>query len=66
MYLRANLHGRVIQDSACVFLRLVAWDSNCPQHILLRWTEDEIAPFVEILKAIVERLELENEWLRNR
>jgi predicted pyridoxine 5'-phosphate oxidase superfamily flavin-nucleotide-binding protein len=41
-----------------------AWDVNCPQHILPRWTEEEIAPVVESLKARVEKLERENQQLR--
>ncbi|MFT7634022.1 MAG: putative pyridoxine 5'-phosphate oxidase superfamily flavin-nucleotide-binding protein [Mariniblastus sp.] len=42
-----------------------AWDANCPQHILPRWTEDEIAPVVESLKARVAELERENKRLRD-
>jgi predicted pyridoxine 5'-phosphate oxidase superfamily flavin-nucleotide-binding protein len=42
-----------------------AWDANCPQHILPRWTEDEIAPLVESLKTRVEELERENQRLRD-
>lgn len=42
-----------------------AWDANCPQHILPRWTEDEIAPVMENLKARVKELEQENERLRD-
>ena len=45
--------------------QIEAWDANCPQHILPRWTEDEIAPVVENLKARVEELERENQRLRD-
>lgn len=42
-----------------------AWDANCPQHILPRWTEDEITPVVDSLKARVAELERENKRLRD-
>jgi predicted pyridoxine 5'-phosphate oxidase superfamily flavin-nucleotide-binding protein len=42
-----------------------AWDANCPQHILPRWTEDEIRPVVESLEARIEELERENQQLRD-
>jgi len=41
-----------------------AWDVNCPQHITPRWTEEEIAPVVEELRARVDQLEAENARLR--
>ena len=41
-----------------------AWDVNCPQHIRPRWTEEEIAPAVDELRARVEELERENARLR--
>jgi len=41
-----------------------AWDSNCPQHIVQRWSEDEVAPLVDAMKARIEKLEAENEALR--
>ncbi len=43
-----------------------AWDTNCPQHILQRWTEYEISPVVENLKRCVEELERENQRLQDR
>jgi len=43
-----------------------AWDANCPQHIVPRWTEDEIAPVVEDLKLRVKELERENQQLRDQ
>lgn len=46
-----------------ILFRVEAWDVNCPQHILPRWTEDEIAPVVQDLKARIEELERENERL---
>ena len=41
-----------------------AWDVNCPQHIRPRWTEEEIAPVIDELRARVGRLEVENARLR--
>lgn len=42
-----------------------AWDVNCPQHIEPRWTEDELSPIVEELRAHVDQLEAENRRLRD-
>ena len=44
--------------------RVQAWDVNCPQHIRPRWTEEEIAPVIDELRARVGRLEVENARLR--
>jgi len=41
-----------------------AWDVNCPQHIKPRWTEEEISPVVDELRARVDQLEAENARLR--
>lgn len=49
-----------------VLFHIEAWDVNCPQHILPRWTEAEIAPLVDTLRARVAELELENQRLRDR
>ena len=43
-----------------------AWDSNCPQHIVRRWSEDEVAPLVDAMKKRIDILEAENEALRAR
>tara|TARA_R110000787_G_scaffold226512_3_gene334291 strand:+ start:52925 stop:53551 length:627 start_codon:yes stop_codon:yes gene_type:complete len=50
-------------ERAFVF-HIEAWDVNCPQHITPRWTEAEIAPVVDAMKARIEELEVENERLR--
>src|SRR5476649_2469686 len=42
-----------------IVFTLEAWDSNCPQHIVPRYTEAEIAPAVD--KLIVRIKELEEE-----
>ncbi len=41
-----------------------AWDVNCPQHIKPRWTEEEISPVVDELRARVDQLADENRRLR--
>ena len=41
-----------------------AWDVNCPQHIMPRWTEEEVSPVVDKLRARVDLLEAENARLR--
>jgi len=45
-------------------LQVEAWDVNCPQHIKPRWTEEELAPVVDKLRARVDDLEAENARLR--
>jgi predicted pyridoxine 5'-phosphate oxidase superfamily flavin-nucleotide-binding protein len=50
-------------ERAFVF-HVEAWDVNCPQHIRPRWTEEEMAPVVEKLRARVAELEAENLQLR--
>ena len=50
-------------ERAIVF-QVQAWDVNCPQHIKPRWTEEELAPVVDELRARVDQLEAENARLR--
>ena len=52
-------------ERAFVF-HVKAWDVNCPQHIMPRWTEDEIAPVVKELQARIDELERQNSQLRDR
>ena len=42
-----------------IAFRLEVWDSNCPQHILPRYTEAEIAPAVDRLAQRIKELEEE-------
>lgn len=42
-----------------VLFHVKAWDANCPQHIIPRWSEDEFAPVMESLKVRIEQLESE-------
>ncbi len=50
-------------ERAFVF-QVQAWDVNCPQHIKPRWTEEEITPVIDELRARVDQLEAENPRLR--
>ncbi|MCP4785902.1 MAG: hypothetical protein GY903_07730 [Fuerstiella sp.] len=43
-----------------VLFHIEAWDVNCPQHIVRRLSEDQMAPVVDRLKTRVTELELEN------
>lgn len=47
-------------------LRLAAFDWNCPQHIVPRFTEAEISRAVQPLRERLEALEAENRALRER
>lgn len=42
-----------------------AWDVNCPQHIQPRFTQEEIAPEIEALRARISELEAEVSGLRS-
>lgn len=52
-------------ERAFVF-HVEAWDVNCPQHIVPRFTEQEVRPRLEYLESEVRRLEVENATLRAR
>ena len=47
-------------------VHLKAWDANCPQHILPRWTKDELGPTIDSLTLRVQELERENQRLRSQ
>ncbi|MBI1685591.1 pyridoxamine 5'-phosphate oxidase family protein [Caulobacter hibisci] len=47
-------------------LRLAAFDWNCPQHIVPRFTEAEVSRAVQPLRQKLEALEAENRALRER
>lgn len=50
-------------ERAFVF-QVQAWDVNCPQHIKPRWTDEELSPIIDELRARVDQLEAENARLR--
>ncbi len=54
--------GRV--ERAIVFT-VVAWDVNCPQHIHPRFSERQLAPLIEPLRARINELEAEVKRLRS-
>ncbi|HIE97628.1 MAG TPA: pyridoxamine 5'-phosphate oxidase [Fuerstia sp.] len=58
-----DYHGKA---QRMVLFHMEAWDVNCPQHIIPRWTEEQYAPTVEQLKARVAVLERENQALRDQ
>ena len=51
-------------ERAIVFT-IEAWDANCPQHILPRYTEAEIANTLQSLRDRITALEAENRTLRD-
>lgn len=50
-------------ERAMVFT-IEAWDANCPQHIMPRYTEEEAAATVQLLRGRIAELEAENRALR--
>lgn len=54
----ANENYRAKIERAIVF-HVEAWDVNCPQHILRRFTEEEVAGQTEKLEARIKELEEE-------
>ena len=52
-------------ERAFVF-QVQAWDVNCPQHITLRWTEEEFFPVVDKLRNRIDELTEENQRLRDK
>ncbi len=47
-------------------LRLEAYDWNCPQHIIPRYTEQQVEQAVAPLRAKLQQLEAENAALRTQ
>jgi uncharacterized protein len=47
-----------------LIIHLVAFDWNCPQHIVPRFSEAELAPALAPMRARLEALEAENQALR--
>ena len=45
--------------------RVEAWDVNCPQHIVPRFTHQELAPTIDSLKERITELEAELQELRD-
>ena len=49
-----------------ILFAIEAWDVNCPQHIHRRFSERQVAPVIEKLKARIAELEAEVARLRPR
>ena len=48
-----------------ILIHVEAFDWNCPQHITPRYTEEELAEFLEPIRRRLDILEKENERLRS-
>ncbi len=49
-----------------ILFELTAWDANCQQHIIARYSEAEIAPAIDQLTARIKELEAEVARLRGK
>lgn len=63
---RVSVPGHRARPERIFRLRLAAFDWNCPQHIVPRFTEAEIARAVAPLRDRLAALEAENQQLRER
>ncbi len=63
---RVSVPGYRARPERIFRLRLAAFDWNCPQHIVPRFTEAEIARAVAPLRDRLAALEVENQQLRER
>jgi uncharacterized protein len=59
-----TLRGHRAKVERGLVIHLVAFDWNCPQHIIPRFSEAELAPALAPLRARLEALESENKALR--
>ena len=55
-----------VRPQRAIAFRIEAWDINCRQHIVARYTEAEIAPAVNQLTQRIKELEEEVARLKNR
>jgi len=58
------LPGYRVKVERGLIIHLAAFDWNCPQHIVPRFSEAELAPALAPLRARLEALEAENQALR--
>lgn len=63
---RVTIPGYRARPERLFRLRLAAFDWNCPQHIVPRFTEAEVGRAVQPLRERVDTLETENRALRER
>jgi len=56
---RLSEPGYAGRPQRALVIDIEAWDANCPQHIVRRYSEEEIAPAVARLQARIAELEAE-------
>ncbi|MGE0425383.1 MAG: pyridoxamine 5'-phosphate oxidase family protein [Reyranellaceae bacterium] len=56
--------GYTARIERAILFELTAWDANCQQHIMARYSEAEIAPGIDKLVARIKELEAEVERLK--
>jgi len=56
--------GTKAQVERAVVIEVAAWDVNCPQHIVPRYTEAQVATVVEKLTARIAELQAELEAVK--
>jgi uncharacterized protein len=56
--------GEKTPAERALVIKIEAFDWNCQQHITPRYTEEELAPLLEPMRARLEALEAENAKLR--
>ena len=57
--------GYRAQPERVIVFKLAAWTENCPQHVVRRFTEQQIAPAVNKLHRRIAELEAEIKRLKN-
>jgi predicted pyridoxine 5'-phosphate oxidase superfamily flavin-nucleotide-binding protein len=62
--LRPANYKAIVERAVLIYIE--AFDWNCPQHIIPRYTEEEIRAALEPLNARLQALEQENKELRER
>jgi uncharacterized protein len=58
-------HGYKARPERAILFTIDAWDVNCPQHIVTRFTEAEIADALTTVQTKIAELEAENARLRS-
>ncbi|MFB9250776.1 pyridoxamine 5'-phosphate oxidase family protein [Sphaerisporangium melleum] len=61
---KVGLPGYRARVERVITVRVHGYDWNCPQHITPRWTQAELAPALDELRAELSRLRSENHRLR--
>jgi hypothetical protein len=61
---RLRVPGEKTPAERAIVIHVEAFDWNCPQHITLRYTQEELAATLEPVRRRMEELEKENARLR--